>query len=114
MSTLHVSSQVSHRSREGRVQFYMEPPKDAWTMSVEEAKHHALAVIEAMNAAVTDAFLVAWLQDEMKLDRRHAPEVPGVLADSRHGFVEMPKGEESDDTRRDTSGVGAADAAAAR
>jgi len=89
MATLHVASMVSHRTREARVQFYLSPPKDAWTMSIEEAKHHALAVIEAMNAAVTDAFLVAWLQDEMKLAD---PEIGAMLVKFReyrqsHGMV---------------------------
>ena len=80
---------VSHRTREARVQFYMEPPKDAWTMSIEEAKHHALAVIEAMNAAVTDAFLVGFLTEELKLGDQEMAVVLRKFRDYRqsHGMV---------------------------
>lgn len=89
MSEIQVSSMVSNKTREGRVQFYLSPPKDAWSLSIEEAKHHALAVIEAMNAAVTDAFLVAWLQDEMKLED---PQIGAMVQKFReyrqtHGMV---------------------------
>ena len=88
-NTLHVSSMVSMKTREARVTFYMEPPTDAWTMSIEEAKHHALAVIEAMNAAITDAFLVAFLTEEFNLDDQQMAVVLNKFRDYRqmHGMV---------------------------
>jgi hypothetical protein len=75
---LEVMSLVSMRTGDGIVQFEMGDTRIQ--MTIVEARQHALTIIEAAMAAETDALLVRFLRDRIKL----APEAANAaLADFR-------------------------------
>jgi hypothetical protein len=68
--TLEISTLVSMRTGEGRVQFEMGETRVQ--MSIVEARVHAVVVIEAAMAAQTDELLVRFLQEKVGLSREAA------------------------------------------
>lgn len=61
---IEVSSLVSSRTGEPVVTICWG--KEAGQLSPEEARAHAQMVMEAAEAAETDAYMVAWLREELK------------------------------------------------
>jgi hypothetical protein len=64
--TIWVTTLVSSRTREGVVEFTWGEKRAQ--LSVQEARDHALVVLECAEAAETDAFLVHFLENELKMD----------------------------------------------
>src|SRR5687768_17608912 len=85
-----VKSLVSHRTGEGVVEFTWGEKRAQLTC--EEARRHALGVLECAEAAETDAFIVEFFHQELGMERDKAIQILGSfrsyrekrLAEKRH------------------------------
>lgn len=76
-SRIDVESLVSDRNREPYVVLKWGPHRAQLTPA--EARRHALIILEASDAAISDAFLVAWLTE-------HIGVTPPVMAAALEAF----------------------------
>ncbi len=67
---MYVTSLVSQRTRESVVEFQWGENKAQ--LSVEEARRYAFSVIECAEAAETDAFIVKFFMEELKMEQGKA------------------------------------------
>lgn len=82
MGQLYLESVVSAQTGEPRVNLTWESTR-LGQLSVEEARQHALAVLEVAEAAEQDAFLFRWLQKVVGLSPQKAVLVLGEFRSTR-------------------------------
>jgi hypothetical protein len=70
---IHITSLVSSRTKEGVVQLNWGDKKAQF--SAEEARKHALRIIECAEAAETDAFIVDFFVKELNQEFNHAVRI---------------------------------------
>ncbi len=76
---IDITSGVSYQTGEGFVELQWGDKKGQLTPT--EARLHALLILEAADAAESDAFMVGWMREQI-----HAPEgaIARLLIDFRH------------------------------
>lgn len=71
--TILITSLVSSRTREGVVQLEWGDKKAQ--LSCEEARQHALRIMECAEAAESDAFFIEWLQTNLSFSMETAVQM---------------------------------------
>jgi len=86
MGSLYTESGVSAATGEPFVKLTWEGPGPSGQLTVAEARDLGLTILGAAEAAVTDAALMAWLQDTMGLDLPRAAQVMSDYRVARRRF----------------------------
>jgi len=80
-TTITISTIVSSKTRKALLQ--IEWGSEKAQLSVLEARQHALAILEAAEAAHTDELMLKWLQESVGMDEQNAMGALTSLRDAR-------------------------------